>query len=63
MSQDKPLTDEEYVAKKGRVCPHCGSEHIDGKNVSIEASQAFQDVSCNDCDREWTDIYDLKGWI
>lgn len=63
MAQDKPLTSEEYVAKKGLVCPHCQGEHIDGKQLSVEGGQAFQDVSCNDCDAEWTDIYDLKGWM
>lgn len=56
------LNDEAYVAAKGLKCPFCLSERIDGGSVSIEGGQACQDVACNDCDQEWTDVYDLRGW-
>lgn len=62
MAQDKPLTSEEYAAKKGGCCPFCGSGAIEGAFIEIEANWAFQRVSCNECDKEWTDTYILTGY-
>lgn len=55
-------TDEEYVATGGCHCPSCGSTNIDGHSVDIDAGYATQDVSCHDCDAEWTDQYKLIGY-
>ena len=62
MSQDKPITTEEYVAKKGLVCPHCGSTDIEGGHVVIDEGKAYQKVGCNECDKDWTDTYVLTGY-
>lgn len=54
-----PLTNEEYVAKGGNYCPHCGSSDISGDEVEISAGQALQKVGCGECDAEWIDTYRL----
>lgn len=54
-----PLTNEEYVAKGGGVCPHCGSGDITGGFVDIEGGTATQRCTCNDCSEEWIDGYKL----
>lgn len=63
MSQDKPLTTEEYVQKGGTSCPFCGATDITGGPVEIDAGIASQPVSCNECDKEWWDEYALTGYV
>lgn len=48
-----------YLAENSTICPHCRSFHIQGSAVSIDGNLAQQNMSCNDCDAEWTDIYRL----
>jgi hypothetical protein len=52
---------EKYIAAGGVICPACGSDDIGGASIAIEAGCAFQNVSCNVCDAEWTDEYKLTG--
>ncbi len=40
-------------------CPVCDSDDIEGGSVEIDAGGATQEVSCKECDTEWTDIYKL----
>ena len=42
-------------------CPFCGSGNISGDSVEIESGVAYQLVSCNECERDWTDWYQLVG--
>jgi hypothetical protein len=51
-----------YVNHRGEYCPHCMSDHIEGGFVDISEGQAFQEVWCNDCDKEWKDSYKLQGY-
>lgn len=57
-----PLTNEEYAAKGGVYCPHCGSSDITGDEVEIEEGKAFQKVGCGECDAEWVDTYLLATY-
>lgn len=41
-------------------CPFCQSYQIEGSSVEISNDRAYQTVSCNDCDKRWTDIYKLS---
>lgn len=64
MSPDTSKPTRETVADyvrnhHGLDCPFCGADNISGSEVTIEAPHAFQTVECVECDREWTDIYDL----
>jgi len=56
-----PLSDEQYL-KKAATCPFCGSDNISGEEISIEGNEAWQEVSCNDCESSWQDIYELVGY-
>lgn len=60
------LSNEEYVAKGGHHCPHCGSTYrtgITAGNVEIEAGRAWQEVTCGDCKASWNDLYQLTGYV
>ena len=56
------MTSEQYVEKKGVRCPVCGSYNLTGEEVTIDYGQAFQWVSCDDCDSAWLDEYQLTGY-
>jgi len=56
------LSDEEYVAKGGSCCPRCNSSDITGGNVDVDANTCWQNVTCDDCDLEWDDHYELVSF-
>ena len=51
-------TIREYIDAPG-FCPFCKSENISGSNIEIDANSAWQDVGCDDCNKDWRDIYRL----
>lgn len=55
-------TQEEYIEDSGE-CPRCGSDEIEGEEITIENGQAFQDVSCFQCGLRWQDQYLLNKFI
>lgn len=57
-----PMTNEQYLAQGGTRCPFCGSLQIEGQEVNIDAGNAWQDMTCNDCHAEWQDTYTLTGY-
>lgn len=61
--QIKPkLSQDEYVKQGGTCCPFCKSTDIVGDSIEIDCGTASQEVSCNDCNGEWKDQYDLAGF-
>ena len=50
-----------YIESDQSNCPKCGSWDIEGSSVEIDSSGAWQPVSCNECEAEWTDIYSLTS--
>ena len=56
------LSDAEYVAKAGAVCPHCKSDRIKSGTVNHAGSELYQDVDCLACNESWVDVYQLVGW-
>ena len=50
---------QQYVADGGIKCPACESEDIVGDYILVEEGVATQEMSCNHCDMEWTDVYRL----
>ena len=52
---------KKYVEEGGVSCPGCGSEDIVGGDISVDTGIASQEMSCNECDLEWTDQYTLTG--
>lgn len=57
-----PKTNAEYVACSDH-CPYCNSEHLQGKDFTVEGAWAFQEVGCNDCNGSWYDEYQLTGYV
>ncbi len=51
---------QKYIQSGGNNCPFCESDDIEGC-VGIETGSgiASQNVICNNCNEEWTDIYTL----
>jgi transcription elongation factor Elf1 len=45
------------------VCPYCGDGDITGGSVDVDTGGAGQKISCNNCDKQWVDCYDLTGII
>ena len=59
----KLMSDDEYVERGGNECPHCRSRDITTKdNGELDGSRYVVGVICQDCGREWEDIYRLIGW-
>ena len=62
-SSTAPITPEQYASHGGGLCPFCGSDAIEGREVTVEGNKGAQEVSCNDCEGEWTDEYTLTGYF
>ena len=52
----------EYVAHKGNVCPFCGSRNIESGQYESGDDWTTCTVTCNDCAKEWHDVYKLIGY-
>lgn len=55
-----PLTKEAYVEQDGNTCPFCLSHNVQSGPVSPTFCRA--EVSCEDCRKEWYDVYQLIGY-
>lgn len=44
-------------------CPYCGgdADSIYYGFVEIDGNDAFQECTCNSCDRSWSEVYHLAG--
>lgn len=62
MSNNQAITAQVYVAKGGSICPNCGSSDINGGPVEVDASTAWQEITCQDCSASWNDLYQLTGY-
>lgn len=60
----KSLSDARYVRFKGQRCPYCRSPEIEAPGgVEIDGGNATQEIRCNNCERDWTDLYYLVGYL
>lgn len=51
-----------YVAHDSQRCPFCRSQHISAtEDMEVDGTEAWQDIHCRDCRREWRDFYKLTG--
>ena len=54
------LTEEEYVAKSGNVCPACGGTDLSSTGpVETDTKIAWQPIECENCGATWNDCYTL----
>jgi transcription elongation factor Elf1 len=51
---------KDYIKSGYNKCPGCGSTDICGGSVEVDGNIAIQNVSCNECDKIWNDIYTLS---
>jgi Zn ribbon nucleic-acid-binding protein len=49
----------DYVRAGGNHCPYCGSEDITGSHMEVDGRDAWQEVTCTNCGRDWRDVYRL----
>lgn len=53
---------EEYLNSCGNHCPYCKSENIDSiGSVETDDNYGWRNVLCNDCKKEWQDVYTLTS--
>jgi transposase-like protein len=61
-STKKPLTQwqiTDYITHDGAFCPYCESNQISGGSIDVEGAAAWQEITCNDCGKAWTDEFKL----
>jgi len=57
------LSNSEYLAKEGNVCPFCRCSEVESNGtVEVDGSIAWQKVTCTECDESWQDNYNLVGF-
>lgn len=57
------MSDSEYVEQGGLKCPYCSSSRIEPTCAPVvETREAWQDIRCAGCGKEWRDRYDLTGY-
>lgn len=61
--EDGPMSDEQYLAVKGVRCPYCGSYDINSEEVDADGGEGTADVECDNCGKNWTDLFGLRGYI
>ena len=60
--EEPKVTHEEYVKAGGMICPWCKSEDLDWGLMEAEIRGATQEVTCNECGKEWLDVHELKAF-
>ena len=57
------LTKEEYLAKKGSVCPQCGATVISAlDDIDIRVDIGYQNMECEVCKFKWVDYWRLVDY-
>lgn len=56
------MSQEEYVAKAGELCPFCHSKNI-LRISNINPETGISEVECHDCGRLWYETYTISGYI
>ena len=61
---DRLLPTSEYLARRGQVCPRCGSEQIEGGGgMEVDGTTVVNHMGCLECDFGWRDVYSLQGYV
>lgn len=62
-----PLTNKEYVKRTTEEleweCPWCGSEELEWDEITVDGNFVTQEVRCCSCNKQWYDVYKLKGFV
>lgn len=52
---------QKYLSGSGSVCPFCSSTNLSGGEFDMGNGQVWQNIVCNGCKKEWSDIYTLTS--
>lgn len=58
-----PMSQRRYRRILGARCPFCNGTDCEGASVTTGEGGASQEMGCNDCGKEWTDLYELTGYM
>ena len=60
----EPMTNEEYVTRKGQRCPSCRGAVLDDRYAGDfnNAGAGYKTIRCIDCGAEWEETYTLAGY-
>jgi len=61
MKKNPPKFLHKYFEHSGCVCPFCGKEGVQAGDNDFEGNYVWQNVSCDECGKEWTDQYRMDG--
>lgn len=56
------MTNDEYIATRGLLCPCCQSNDIGVNDSEYYAAKHFEYAECYDCGKTWTAEYQLIGY-
>ena len=57
------MTNEEYLSIGASKCPCCSSSNIAvTDHIQQDGCDAWQEVSCDDCNAIWHDVYKMVGY-
>ena len=48
-----------YLDNSGNHCPKCNGSDLHCANLETDGTQAWRNITCEDCNEEFTDIYKL----
>ena len=57
------MTESEYVATSGFVCPFCGSDDLEGWEAEYVGKEASINVTCQTCDETWSNGYSVVEYL
>lgn len=57
------VASDTYLSEGGTKCPYCGSVDLVGGFVETSRGIATQFMQCSDCQKDWTDQYELTGYV
>jgi hypothetical protein len=58
----KPMTDGEYLAEGGGLCPYCRTSRIEAGDEEFDGTTCEVEVHCSNCGKDYFDHYDLTGY-
>lgn len=61
-ASSSPLSNAEFLELNGDCCPFCKSDEIEGGSFDVSGNIVSQEFSCNNCDAEWYNHYQLIGY-
>lgn len=58
------MTSAEFAAKDGGCCPKCQEDtHLEYYGLDFESGAIYQEARCLECGFEWSDSYQISGYV